>query len=129
MTLYHLPSAQVVQQGQLRTIINHKPYYAKDDDGWSTSLDAEQLASCHQLGQLRLCDHLREVRRGIYDCTSAIFEAAPLDNWCETQQTPIQEGYVIAVDSNLFYGRSPSVKEVCPGRKDNTRFHDIPINL
>ena len=132
--LWHLPQAVLVLKDQLVRAQDAKPYYVVDEDGWGQTLTADELDACTKAGRKYLCHQQRIARRGVFDCTSALYHGADADKWCLLSAAEKADDHVEMVGPEAFAGKaSQKVDVTCPNRRTSRRWsrhfsHNLPLN-
>ena len=113
MTLYHLEAVEVIREHSVEKVQVDKPFLGKDGKGWRVTLGSDEIALCNQVGDLRLCYHNRQLKRGIFDCTTSLFDASQQGEWCASTLWKGKEESITYMGSNYFYGRAGKVTVSC----------------
>ena len=114
MDLYHLERAEVVQEDHVEVVNVDKAFLGKDQRGWKVTISAEDLALCQKVGDLHLCYHDRQLRRGSFDCVSALFEGIDEEEWCSSTLHKHGDTHIVDLGGNLYHGTAEQATLTCP---------------
>ena len=113
MKLYHLERAEVVHDRALERLVVPRPFFGEDRTGWRVTTTAEDLSLCNKQGDLYLCSHDRQLRRGVFDCTSALFSQSAEGEWCESRVTRHARSHLVDLGDGWYHGRVTAAKITC----------------
>ena len=113
MKLYHLDKAEVVHANAVERLRIDKPFLAFDTKGWRVTLTAADLSLCYKTADLFLCYHDRQLRKGTFDCTTAVYDHSRVTDWCYSEVNIYAKGHVVDLGQGYFHGRAPHATMTC----------------
>lgn len=125
MTLYHLESVEVVREGTVERVQVEKPFLGKDVKGWRVTLGADELALCNKIGELYVCYHNRQLRRGVFDCASSLFDASQQGQWCSSITRKTSGSAITFMGGHYYYGRARDVTMKCGNESEDQDWRQV----
>lgn len=117
MSLYMVNPMEVYVDNNTYKVSKATDFYARDNLGWQISISAGQLSACENKHHIYICHRMRVVRKGTYDCASALWnKEEKIDEWCSVdQEKTYAVSQVSGVGANRFHAHSPAAVMDCPG--------------